>query len=258
MRTAQKRSRLRRRLTWLAVVALLLAGLVMLLNRNDDERVLQANDPTKPVKQCAPADGANPPKLTYDAPPEMAIDTSKTYTATFDTTEGVVKVTLNDDATPVNVNNFVFLARNRYYENTDIFRTDTGIQIIQGGSPHTQDGSDPGPGFTNPEEGDPKTRTYAPGDIAIARPNTGGPGSAQYFFVVGALGANLNGDPTGANPSAGTYVTIGKAADADSQRVLQRILDLHTPGQNPDGTVSETNGQPSRKVTVCSIAIGES
>ena len=49
-------------------------------------------------------------------------------------------------------NNFIFLAGYHYYDGT-VFRTDTSIDIIQGGSPHTQGASDPGPGYTIKDEG---------------------------------------------------------------------------------------------------------
>ena len=51
---------------------------------------------------------------------------------------------------PGTVNNFVQLAGWGYYNGSELFRTDPSIGIIQGGAPHTNSASDPGPGFTIP------------------------------------------------------------------------------------------------------------
>ena len=59
---------------------------------------------------------------------------------------------LTASETPLTVNNFVTLARWGYYDDTLLFRTDPSIDIIQGGSPHTNDNRDPGPGYTIPDE----------------------------------------------------------------------------------------------------------
>ena len=76
-----------------------------------------------------------------------------TYTAVFDTTEGEIRVALDRERTPETVNNFVVLTRYGYYDDTLLFRFDPSIAIIQGGAPNTNDWSDPGPGYTIPDEG---------------------------------------------------------------------------------------------------------
>ena len=50
------------------------------------------------------------------------------------------------------MNNFVTLARWGYYDGTTLFRTDPSIDIIQGGSPHTESASDQGPGYSIADE----------------------------------------------------------------------------------------------------------
>src|SRR5690606_19323883 len=54
----------------------------------------------------------------YDAAPDMEIDPSKFYYATLKTMRGDVKVQLFADRAPQTVNNFVFLARQGFYDNT--------------------------------------------------------------------------------------------------------------------------------------------
>ena len=164
----------------------------------------------------------------------------KKYTATFDTTEGKIVVDLDMAKTPSTVNNFVVLSRYHYYDGSAIFRTDTSIDIIQGGGPSTQSPSDPGPGYTIPDEGG--KFTYSAGDLVMAR--TGAPNSAgaQFFFVAGPKASALD--------SQGTYVTFGKVTQGLD--VVQKIL-----GLNQDDPSSGLGGAPKRVVTVKSVTITE-
>ena len=66
--------------------------------------------------------------------PAMQIDTSKNYSAIFDTSMGKFTVPLFANETPKTVNNFVFLAREGYYNNT-IFHRVIQSFMIQGGDP---------------------------------------------------------------------------------------------------------------------------
>jgi cyclophilin family peptidyl-prolyl cis-trans isomerase len=196
---------------------------------------------TLPPTPCPPADGSATQTLEFSAPFEMCIDPAKTYTAVFHTSEGDIRVALDTDKTPQTANNFVALSRYKYYDGTTIFRTDPSIDIIQGGAPHTNSASDPGPGYTIPDEG--SGFTYSPGQLVMARtaaPNSAG---AQFFFVAG--------DKASALDSQGTYVVFGQADDA-GLGVIQSILGLHQ--DNPD---SDLGGAPSRTVTIESVTIEE-
>lgn len=195
---------------------------------------------------CAPADGVDEPVLTFDDAPKKCIDPDKTYTATIETSEGTVVVELDTTKTPVTANNFVNLARFGYFDGTDLFRTEAASGIIQGGSPHTQDNSDEGPGYSIPDEGMPfASEDYKPGVIAMAN---AGPGTAggQFFFVSQEAGSYL-GDPDQIGPSAGLYAVFGQATEGLD--VLQAISDLEDPA-NP--------GTPSKPVTIESVTITES
>ena len=149
-------------------------------------------------------------------------------------------VTLDTTKTPMTANNFIVLAGYHYYDGTAMFRTDTSIDIIQGGSPHTQDASDPGPGYTIKDEG--SGYKYVPGDLTMARTSAPNSASAQYFFCAGASCSNLN--------SQGTYVTFGHATSG--LNVLEKILGLNVNESNGLG------GAPSRLVTVKTVNITES
>ncbi|MDC0449156.1 peptidylprolyl isomerase, partial [bacterium] len=65
----------------------------------------------------------------YNAPPEMAIDTTKTYIATLKTSEGDIAVELNAEETPNTVNNFVFLANEDFYNDTIFHRVIEGFMV---------------------------------------------------------------------------------------------------------------------------------
>lgn len=202
---------------------------------------------------CPPAEGGGDPVLSFEDAFEQCIDPAATYTATFATSEGDVVVELDTTLTPGTTNNFVSLARSGYYDGTELFRTDPTIGIIQGGSPHSNDPSDQGPGYNLPDEGGEFTFTpdgqgtgpftYAPGQLIMAR--SGGPdgGSAQFFFSVDENVTNLD--------SQGTYVTFGNVTQGLD--VLETIMGLHQ-----DDPTSQLGGGPSRPVTIESVTIAQS
>lgn len=109
--------------------------------------------------------------------PELTIDQNKTYTANLQTTEGLITIELNAKNTPVTVNNFVYLAKNGFYNNTIFHRVIKGF-MIQGGDPEG-DGTG-GPGYRFADE--PITGEYTRGTIAMANagPNTNG---SQFFIM---------------------------------------------------------------------------
>jgi len=184
---------------------------------------------------CPKADGTEERVTKFEKAPPMCIDATKTYTAIFDTSEGEIEVLLNTAKTPKTVNNFIVLARYKYYDGTTIFRTDPSIDIIQGGGLTNTDD----PGYTIEDEGN--GYKYVEGDLAMARtmePNSAG---GQWFFVTGPNAAALD--------SQGTYVNFGKVASGLD--VVKGILALNSGS-------GDLGGAPSRTVVVKSVAIIES
>ncbi len=120
-----------------------------------------------------------PPKQ-YSSPPPSTIDTSKTYTATIDTSAGSMTAELFASEAPLTVNNFVHLAQDGFYEDGQFHRVIKDF-MIQGGCPKG-DGTG-GPGYRFQDE--PVTRKYVKGTLAMANagPNTNG---SQFFIVHGA------------------------------------------------------------------------
>jgi cyclophilin family peptidyl-prolyl cis-trans isomerase len=116
---------------------------------------------------------------TYDRPPKMALDPSYEYYAIFVTEKGPVNVRLFAEEAPETVNNFVFLAREGYFDGTTFHRVIADF-MVQGGDP-TGTGTG-GPGYRIPDEFHPELRHDRPGVLSMANagPNTGG---SQFFIT---------------------------------------------------------------------------
>jgi cyclophilin family peptidyl-prolyl cis-trans isomerase len=116
---------------------------------------------------------------SWNKQPEMKIDPKIQYTATFKTDVGDIVVKLFADKTPKTVNNFVFLAREGYYDDT-IFHRVINDFMVQGGDP-TGTGMG-GPGYKFSDEFDPSLKHDKPGILSMANagPNTNG---SQFFIT---------------------------------------------------------------------------
>jgi len=121
-----------------------------------------------------------PVRKQYSAPPPMIIDAEKSYTATLFTSKGELVLDLFALEAPMTVNNFVFLAREGFYDGVTFHRIMRDF-MIQAGDPKG-DGTG-GPGYRFADE--PVTRSYTKGILAMANagPNTNG---SQFFIVHGA------------------------------------------------------------------------
>ena len=257
-REEQRKKKQRRRTITIAVAAVVVFGGMFLYSTfladggEDDETAADTTTttavdapPDAPFAygggECAPDSSPAEPVIDYDDSFQDCLDPDATYTAVFDTTEGEITVDLDTANTPGTVNNFVSLARNGYYDGTEIFRTDTSIGILQGGSPHTNDASDPGPGYNIPDEGD--GYSYEAGQLVMARSAGPDSGSAQFFLVANDAASSLT--------AQGTYVVFGNTDEAGIG-VITAILDL-----NEDDPESGLGGAPSRTVTINSVTIEE-
>jgi cyclophilin family peptidyl-prolyl cis-trans isomerase len=209
---------------------------------------------------ATPCPTASSPRVSkFAQAPPTCIDPSKAYTATFSTSEGPIAVALDTSTVPQTVNNFVVLSRYHYYDGSSFDRIDQSINIIQGGSPTTQDITDPGPGYTIKDEPASKFKTdssgnltgpynnYAAGDLVMARGGSPNSAAAQYFFITGPKASALN--------SQGTYVVFGHVTSG--LQTLENIeQNLYAPCPSGDRTC--LGGAPSRVVLVRSITITES
>lgn len=206
-----------------------------------DETEGDADETTAPDEEPIPCETApdGVRVIDFDEQPPFELDESATYLLTFETSEGDVVVELDTERTPNTTANFLALVEHCYFDGTSIFRTELPSGVIQGGSPRTQDNSDPGPGYTIADEGGTFTSDdYGPGTLAMARTAEPNSASSQFFFLASEAGRYL-GDPDALGPGAGTYVKFGQVTEGLD--VLEAIVELD------DGTGTST---PSRPVTI--------
>jgi cyclophilin family peptidyl-prolyl cis-trans isomerase len=117
----------------------------------------------------------------YSASPEMTLDTSHSYKAIFKTAKGDITVELAADKAPVTVNNFVFLAREGFYDDTVFHRVIPDF-MAQGGDP-TGTGTG-GPGYRFQDEFDSSLVHDKAGILSMANAGPGTNGS-QFFLTFG-------------------------------------------------------------------------
>jgi cyclophilin family peptidyl-prolyl cis-trans isomerase len=126
----------------------------------------------------------------WGSPPAMQIDPQKSYHATLKTTKGEIRIELLAAESPVTVNNFVFLAREGFYDGVKFHRVIKPFMIQTGDPTGTGSG---GPGYRFKDELPPK-HSYDSGMVAMANagPNTNG---SQFFICSGSQSSGLNGYP---------------------------------------------------------------
>ena len=118
---------------------------------------------------------------TYSSPPPMTIDTSKQYTATIETEKGNLVLELFATDVPMTVNNFVFLAREGFYDGLTFHRVvrEPSPFVVQGGCP-VGDGTG-NPGYRFDDEITEHTHVTGALSMANSGPNTNG---CQFFITL--------------------------------------------------------------------------
>ncbi len=116
---------------------------------------------------------------TYSSPPAMQIDTTKTYFATIKTNKGAMRLQLFADKAPTTVNNFVFLAQDKFYDGVPFHRVIKDFMVQTGDPTGTGRG---GPGYRFGDEFHRDLRHTGPGVLSMANagPNTNG---SQFFIT---------------------------------------------------------------------------
>jgi peptidyl-prolyl cis-trans isomerase B (cyclophilin B) len=127
----------------------------------------------------AAADENSPKKKEYKEPPKMIIDVKKTYTATFVTSKGKIVCELFAKDAPKTVNNFVFLAREKFYDDTTFHRVIKDF-MIQGGDPTGTGRGGPGYRFEDEIKDNPHKHQVGTLSMANAGPDTNG---SQFFIT---------------------------------------------------------------------------
>ena len=171
----------------------------------------------------------------YEKAPDMTIDTAKTYIAKFETNDGNFEITMNPKDAPNTVNNFVTLAKNKFYDGLTFHRIVKDF-MIQGGDPDGTGGG--GPGYKFDDEtvvGD-----YTVGTVAMA--NSGANTNGSQFFI-------MTGDYSGGKlpKSYNIFGSVTSGLD-----VVQRLNTKET-ADNGQGEQSK----PTSAVTINKVTIEE-
>lgn len=158
--------------------------------------------------------------LQWPSPPPVTIDAGRQYVATIKTNFGDIVVGLFPKDAPLAVNNFVFLARQGFYDGVKFHRVVKGF-VIQSGDP-TGTGTG-GPGYRFADE--KVTQDYVAGILAMANagPNTNG---SQFFITLADLRDRLPKN----------YTIFGRVTGGFD--VVQRIGDVPVTARVPGGEVS--------------------
>ena len=156
------------------------------------------NSTTEPAEEAVETDSGAAAVLEpaarngmYSAAPAMTIDPAGEYYAIFKTEKGEMRVRLFADQAPATVNNFVFLARDGFYNDTHFHRVLDNF-MAQAGDP-TGSGAG-GPGYEFQDEIVASLQFDRAGLLAMANagPNTNG----SQFFITLAETPWLNGNHT--------------------------------------------------------------
>jgi peptidyl-prolyl cis-trans isomerase B (cyclophilin B) len=127
----------------------------------------------------------------YASAPPMSIDPNKTYVATFETSRGSIVVDLFPKDAPNTVSNFVFLAKDGFYNGTKFHRVIPDF-MIQGGDPEGTGRGGPGYKFADEVKNNPRKHQRGSLSMANAGPNTNG----SQFFITHIATDWLNGKHT--------------------------------------------------------------
>ena len=184
----QAPARVPQMLATLAIVAVAILAFSFYVGRNVGSAPGTAPTPTPAAAVSAASCGAltfgpvmtptagNAGKKTFAAPPPMSINTTHHFLATIKTAKGTMTLCLDPTLAPSTVNNFVFLARNQFYDGLKFHRVEANF-VIQGGDPLGTGSGGPGYKFSD----EPVKGEYTAGAVAMANsgPNTNG---SQFFI----------------------------------------------------------------------------
>lgn len=188
--------------------------------------------PASAAPTAAPAPASEPETKQWDAPPAMTIDTSKDYTAVIELEKGgEIVIDLFEDGAPITVNNFVFLAREGFYDGVTFHRVLEGF-MAQTGDPTGTGGGGPGYRFDN--ELSPDLRHHGPGVLSMANAglrNGQGTNGSQFFITFREThfldGYNLDG--SNKDCAAESCHSVFGQVDEGSMDVVMNIS-LRDPG----------------------------
>ncbi len=213
----------------LAVVGLIAGGC-----GSDSSSDASTSDGAAPTSaDCPPIEGADTQTRQFDAAPPNCLTPGVTYEAIVTTNKGEFTIVLDPESAPAATNNFVFLARNQYFDDTPCHRIIPNF-VVQCGDP-TGTGTG-GPGYTIVDE-PPAPGQYQVGSIAMAKTVEPDSAGSQFFIITGTDGAALPPE----------YALFGQVTDG-LESTVAAMAAAGTSGQ----------GVPSEPIEIQSIRIVES
>jgi peptidylprolyl isomerase len=194
----------------LAVGTLAIAALLLLAACGDEEEETPATQtPAGPQATASPSgpaatqEGSETPPPAYASAPPMTIDEEKTYFATIETEKGSIRIQLFPDIAPETVNNFVFLAREGFYDGLTFHRVMTGFMAQAGDPTGTGTG---GPGYTIHDEF--SDRPFEEGSVGMARRDLPDSAGSQFFICYKPQGTGR-----GCGHLTGLYTLFGEVIE---------------------------------------------
>jgi len=185
---------------WVALVSIVvgIAAGAFAANQTNNSNSNTATPPPAEATET-PVQGEGRQVKSYDAEPQVSIDTARKYTAVIKTDKGDIRLELFASEAPHAVNNFVFLARDGFYDGLTFFRVVAGF-VAQAGDPTctpdpavTCTGSG-GPGYflTREDSG----QTHEAGVLAMGAPQGGEEISGSQFYITYGPQSHLDGRDT--------------------------------------------------------------
>ena len=169
---------------------------------------------------CPAIDGAESQTRDFDVAPPMCLVVGASYEAVVTTNKGEFTIAIDPETAPVAANNFVFLARNQYFDDTVCHRIIPNF-VVQCGDP-TATGTG-GPGYTIVDE-PPAPGQYEIGSIAMAKTQAPDSAGSQFFIITGSDGAALPPE----------YALFGQVIDGFDTTVAEMAA-----AGTPDGVPAE-------------------
>jgi cyclophilin family peptidyl-prolyl cis-trans isomerase len=220
-------------------LVLVVGAIAVIVITNSNSRTLSCigvKDPDSSV----PAGGS---QKQWSAP-QQVIDTGHTYCAILKTNQGRIVIELYPKSAPKNVNSFVFLAQQGFYDNITWHRVLADF-VAQTGDP--QGTGMGGPGYTVPLEIDPNLKYDQAGRVGVARSQAPDSAGSQFFIAYKAL-PSLNPHSAEMPDSAG-YTIIGQVVEGMD---VVRAITLRDPDQG-----ATAPGDPLLSVRVVDLTAGK-
>jgi cyclophilin family peptidyl-prolyl cis-trans isomerase len=232
----------------LAAIAGLMLYVTQQRNDSDTERQPASAASTPKETPCPKVDAPTLEPREYDSPPEDSVlEEGVDYSAVVKTSCGDIAMDLLEDSAPQNVANFVFLARDGYFDGLAWHRIERNF-VIQTGDPNNQNGTPPdGPGYEVPDElAGTKRNDYVFGTVGMANPGVPDSAGSQWFIIVHSPDKR---EHAGLDPLYTIFARVKRASYDDIEKISTQPV--------KGGSDPRTASEPTVPVLITRIEILE-